>query len=686
MEHRLRSQLLLKKKRIIKQVAWADEVGRPLVEVKRCHDDSKETVLASSKSPVSDLRGEANVVQQLGKERDSPTGSKLADFGRDKGACNYSPPLLLLIRRCSCGERSLNPQSSPICRERSLVPRDLSPKVYEPYTEEYLRRKEIRRNAVLADVIKPANLGPNPQLSIARALARRFGGYNQDFAVARYRDRDFAIFLPDWVSAETLVRREILTLDDIWIRCFPWGLYRNTRPHRLPLRAWIRLINLPFECWTVTRVAAMVGGFGRFVKADETTKAMTDLRAFRCQITLDSLGDIPHYLSVVLGEELFAVTVHLESWERALEGGNNGPSAPLHNGSENGIDHGREGDNNHQADAGHEGSDEAMEDEEEELDEACFERSIILAPRSAAELGAKPGARSRLSVGERQDRALGTGGATFVYRRRRRVRANAGAAHDERGTVQQEKSHPGGSWMVYGGRWTACEQRRDAATARVGSRLEARRGDAGRDSRAWSTFEDIHTATCKAPFDSERGPSRDHKWKWEPLLLVPGISVSHPRWAGTWSFSLDSRGCLKAGGMWGCGPVMLKAFYGPQILTLTWPLDNSTTVAASLTLVGACDEGGGRDLQTCDVAPNAGLTIPLCRQSTSTLGRPSVAPQSCWNRPFHPSKRLPTWACSDPTTTAPATLRLGRVRDYVTLELTLASNMLCLGRAPDSTT
>lgn len=43
-------------------------------------------------------------------------------------------------------------------------------------------------------------------------------------------------------------------------------------------KAWIRLINLPFECWTVDRVAALVGDFGRFIKADEITKAMTDLR------------------------------------------------------------------------------------------------------------------------------------------------------------------------------------------------------------------------------------------------------------------------------------------------------------------------------------------------------------------------------------------------------------------------
>lgn len=78
------------------------------------------------------------------------------------------------------------------------------------------------------------------------------------------------------------MRREVLTLDGFWIRCYVWAQYRNARPHRVSYRAWIRLINLSFESWTVARVAAMVCGFGRFIKADEPTKAMTDFRAFRC--------------------------------------------------------------------------------------------------------------------------------------------------------------------------------------------------------------------------------------------------------------------------------------------------------------------------------------------------------------------------------------------------------------------
>uniref|UniRef100_A0A6V7QYG8 CCHC-type domain-containing protein n=1 Tax=Ananas comosus var. bracteatus TaxID=296719 RepID=A0A6V7QYG8_ANACO len=196
-------------------------------------------------------------------------------------------------------------------------------KVFVPYTDEYLRRREIRRDL----------------------------GYIDDFAVSRYRERDFAIFLPEWVPAEDLTRREVLTLSDFWIRCYPWGQYRYARPHRSRVRAWIRLINLPFEIWTVPRVAAMVSGFGRFVKADSVTKAMTDLRAFRCQVVLDSVRDVPQNLSIVLDEEQHPVMVHIESWERIEEGGRGDPPVPPRNGpEEGGMD--EDGDDNSQRTGG----------------------------------------------------------------------------------------------------------------------------------------------------------------------------------------------------------------------------------------------------------------------------------------------------------------------------------------------
>lgn len=177
-------------------------------------------------------------------------------------------------------------------------------KVYVPYTEGYLRRVELCRNAILANVIQRANLGPDPITTIKIALASCFGGYTEDFAVAHCREKDFAIFLPEWVSIEVLTRREVLTLNGFWIPCWLWGRYRDARPHCVQCKVWIRLINLPFEIWSVARVAALISGFGRFIKADDVTKAMTDFRAFRCHIALDSLSSIPQNLSVIVGEEL----------------------------------------------------------------------------------------------------------------------------------------------------------------------------------------------------------------------------------------------------------------------------------------------------------------------------------------------------------------------------------------------
>nr|CAD1832859.1 unnamed protein product [Ananas comosus var. bracteatus] len=167
-----------------------------------------------------------------------------------------------------------------------------------------------------------------------------------------------------------LVRREVLTLEGFWIRCWPWGRYRDARPHRVQYKAWIRLINLPFEIWSVARVATLISGFGRFIKADAVTKAMTDLRAFRCQIALDSINSIPQNLSVIVGEELFPVMIHLERWERSEEGGAAAPPAPPRNG--HGIAEERAGNRNqgHQGDRGEDPADEDMEDAEGEIEEA----------------------------------------------------------------------------------------------------------------------------------------------------------------------------------------------------------------------------------------------------------------------------------------------------------------------------
>ncbi|XP_020112299.1 uncharacterized protein LOC109726877 [Ananas comosus] len=388
-------------KRVVKRVAWADEVGGTLLSIREFQEESELTPTGVGKGRVRELGREVNVKTLREKIGISFQGFDKKGRGRvagDSGSSaftvgrSYKEALLRDIStlppktpptpwlsgdrrskqrferssnsrrcfRCLASDHLIGECRDPVkclrcrktghrafdCREpdsrskvsmnRAFRQRERVPKVYVPYTEEYLRRREYRRNAVLADVIPPANLGSDPLQTIASALARRFGGYTQDFAVARYRDRDYAIFLPEWVSAEVLARREVLTLDGFWIRCYEWGQYRTARPHRVCFKAWIRLINLPFECWTVARVAALVGGFGRFIKADDTTKAMTDLRAFRCQINLDSLREIPQNLSIVLGEEIFSVMVHLESWERVAAGNGGEPPAPPRDGAEMG--------------------------------------------------------------------------------------------------------------------------------------------------------------------------------------------------------------------------------------------------------------------------------------------------------------------------------------------------------------
>nr|CAD1830161.1 unnamed protein product [Ananas comosus var. bracteatus] len=217
--------------------------------------------------------------------------------------------------------------SSTMLRAHRARGRAPALRVVVPYMENYFSRRELRQNAILADIVQPANLGCSPIQTIANALADRFGGYPMDFVVARHRDHDYAVILPNWVAADMLVRRRIITLEGFWMNCFEWGQYRHTTPHRLPFKAWIKLFNLPFECWSIPRVATIVGGFGRFLRADENSKSMTNLRAYRCRIAVHELTDIPHNLSLILGDESFPVMVSIDSWEE--DTGVDGQPPPL---------------------------------------------------------------------------------------------------------------------------------------------------------------------------------------------------------------------------------------------------------------------------------------------------------------------------------------------------------------------
>ncbi len=82
----------------------------------------------------------------------------------------------------------------------------------------------------------------------------------------------------------------------------------------------------------------MISGFGRFISADEVSREMSDLRAYRCRIAVDEIRDIPHSLSLVLEDEVFAVHIHLESCERVQAGGGEEPPVPPPNGPNNDRD------------------------------------------------------------------------------------------------------------------------------------------------------------------------------------------------------------------------------------------------------------------------------------------------------------------------------------------------------------
>lgn len=190
---------------------------------------------------------------------------------------------------------------------RALRVRPSTLRSFIPYSEDFFKCQNQRQNAVLPDVIGPANLGHFPQDSIANGLANHFGGYYNDFFIARYPERDFVIFLPEWVRVEDLVQRKLISLKEVQLRCYIWKPYQEARgsiryymwePYQgargsiISYRAWIRLARLPFECWSSHCVSAIVSSFGWVLRADDDSIRMTNLFAYRCQVTMDHLSDI----------------------------------------------------------------------------------------------------------------------------------------------------------------------------------------------------------------------------------------------------------------------------------------------------------------------------------------------------------------------------------------------------------
>nr|CAD1837083.1 unnamed protein product [Ananas comosus var. bracteatus] len=201
-----------------------------------------------------------------------------------------------------------------VYREMRARPSYLS--AFVPQTDDFFTRQNRCRNAILVDVLPPKNLGHFPQETLANKLASCFGGFPSDFHVAKYSERDFVIFLPEWVPAAQLVRREILSLDNLRLQCFPWNPYFGLRRASLTYNAWIRLVSLPYECWSSRTVAALVGGFGRFIRADDFSIRMVDLTGYRCLISVNFLSDIPENLEITVGDYSLSVLIQLERWGR----------------------------------------------------------------------------------------------------------------------------------------------------------------------------------------------------------------------------------------------------------------------------------------------------------------------------------------------------------------------------------
>nr|CAD1844981.1 unnamed protein product [Ananas comosus var. bracteatus] len=207
-------------------------------------------------------------------------------------------------------------QRLPMAIYRAMRARPSYLNAFVPLSDDFRVRQTRRRNAILVDVLPPANLGHFPQDTIANALANRFGGFPTDFHVARYRERDFVVFLPEWVPCDQLLRRDTVSLGNFRLACFAWNPYAGAPRPPLSYKVWIRLVSLPYECWSTKTVAALVGGFGRFIRADDFTIRVADLSGYRCLIAVNHLHDIPENLDISFGDISLSVGIQLERWSR----------------------------------------------------------------------------------------------------------------------------------------------------------------------------------------------------------------------------------------------------------------------------------------------------------------------------------------------------------------------------------
>lgn len=205
-----------------------------------------------------------------------------------------------------------------------------------------------------------------------------------------------------------------------------------------------------------------MGGFERFVKADVSSRANLDLRAFRCQVVLDSLLDVPQNMAVVLGDEVFDIIVHLENWERIEDGGGGDPPQPLQDGLEEGEieDDGEADDNHRHGDEEQEAADEEMGEGQGEVDEADATRQTRPTPSKQAsiEVDLARGGSGRSEEGAWRGRRWWPASSRGVDRgkclpaeeldevagtRRERVRRGAGRSKDGGSRTRRGRRKPG---------------------------------------------------------------------------------------------------------------------------------------------------------------------------------------------------------------------------------------------------
>nr|CAD1843610.1 unnamed protein product [Ananas comosus var. bracteatus] len=341
----------------IKKVIWADEVGLALTHIALgCPEDPTLTPRSSDTSTIHNRRRSdagfgktipsctTGFCKTYKEALLTPTLAPLRDTRRGQGA-NFTPvfntpPKSFFTGKCfrclgtnhraaSCREplrcawcfkmghvaRSCMDRL-PMAVYREMRARPFYLSAFVPLTEDFYTRQNRCRNAILVDVLPPKNLGHFAQETIANRLASRFGGFSTDFHVAKFSQREFLIFLPEWVPADQLIRREILSLDNLRLHCSPWNPYHGLRRASLTYNVWIRLVCLPYECWSSRTVAALVGGFGRFIHADDFSTRMVDLTGYRCLIFVNFLSDIPKNLEITVGDHSLSVLIQLERWGR----------------------------------------------------------------------------------------------------------------------------------------------------------------------------------------------------------------------------------------------------------------------------------------------------------------------------------------------------------------------------------